>query len=304
MKHRVIPDIDIRSSVIGMGCANIASLSNPIPKQRALSTLRSALDNGINFFDTADSYGQGRSEQLIGEAFKDDRHKVIIATKVGHTFGVAGKSAALFKNVIKTAARYIPGVGKVILRLRSATLNQDFSPEYIRRAVEASLIRLGTDYIDIMMLHGPPQRLEFQDDLVVMLESLRNEGKILHYGISTEAIEDGVRPYLSEAVYQFPLTGPTDQVIEYANRLKQGCSTLIGREAFRYCREKAAHDAAFNSLLNNISDDFYDASLVTCLQTIPSDVLLVGMTRPETVLRNASFFDRMPREVLNLDNTV
>ena len=133
---------------------------------------------------------------------------------MGHTFGVAGKTAALFKNAIETAARYIPGVGNVILRLRSATLNQDFSPEYIRRAVEASLVRLNTDYIDIMMLHGPPLRLEFQDDLVVTLESLRNEGKILRYGISTESIEDDIRPCLSGAVYQFPLTGPADQVIE------------------------------------------------------------------------------------------
>ena len=86
--------------------------------------------------------------------------------------------------------------------------------------------------------------------------------------------------------------------------MKQGSSVLIAREAFRYCSEEAAHNAAFNKLLNDISDDFYDASLVTCLQTFPSDVLLVGMTRPETVLRNATFFDRIPRGVLNLDNTV
>jgi len=286
-----------------MGCANIASLSNPIPPRQALATLRAAFDRGINFFDTADSYGQGRSEQLIGEAFKAERHKVIIETKAGFTFGAVGKSAALFKDVIKTAARYIPGAGNAILRLRRSTQRQDFSPEYIRSAVEASLTRLNTDYIDILMLHSPPYLLERQDEVVETLDSLKREGKILRYGVAMESLEPGSHPFLPGAVYQVPLVASGMQALADADRLNADSSFIVARGAFSYCRAESERDAAFRERLNHISDDFYAASLISCLQDFPLGVLLVGMTRPESVLRNAAIFDRIPGGVIDLEGT-
>jgi len=300
MKYRSISGIGVRASVIGMGCANLASLSNPIPRERALATLHAALDNGINFFDTADSYGQGRSEQLIGEALKGHRQDAIIQTKVGHCFGIAGKSASLLKEVVKTTARYIPGMGKAILRLRNATLTQNFTSDYIRASVEASLVRLHTDYIDILMLHSPPSPLPMQDEVQKVLESLRTEGKILRYGVSTEGINLDQAPLMPREITQFPLVSPAEDVVAYAERLQSDTSFLIGRESFRYCRMECERDAAFRKQMDAVSDDFFDAAMALCLHRFPIGVLLVGMTRPESALRNASLLDRVSVEGLDM----
>ena len=299
MKYRDIPGIGVRASVIGMGCANLASLSNPIPRERALATLHAALDNGINFFDTADSYGQGRSELLIGEALRGRRHDAIIQTKVGHCFGIAGRSASLLKGVVKSAARYIPGIGKAILRLRNATLTQNFAPDYIRASVEASLLRLQTDYIDILMLHSPPSPLPMQDEVEKVLESLRSEGKILRYGVSTEGIDLDRKPLMPHEITQFPLLPPAEDILAYAQRLQSDTSFLVGRESFRYCRMECQNDAAFRRLMDAVSDDFFDAAMAFCLHRFPIDALLVGMTRPESALHNASLFERVSVEDLD-----
>ena len=300
MKYRSISGIGVRASVIGMGCANLASLSNPIPRERALATLHAALDSGINFFDTADSYGQGRSEQLIGEALKGHRQDAIIQTKVGHCFGIAGNSASLLKGVVKTAARYIPGMGKAILRLRNATLTQNFTPDYIRASVEASLVRLHTDYIDILMLHSPPSPLPMQDEVQKVLESLRTDGKILRYGVSTEGINLDQAPLMPREITQFPLVSPAEDIVAYAERLQSDTSFLVGRESFRYCRMECERAAAFRTRIGAVSDDFFDAAMALCLHRFPIGVLLVGMTRPESALRNASLFDRVSVEGLDM----
>ena len=300
MKYRSISGIGVPASEIGMGCANLASLSNPIPRERALATLHAALDSGINFFDTADSYGQGRSEQLIGEALKGRRQDAIIQTKVGHCFGIAGQSASLLKGVVKSVARYIPGMGKAILRLRNATLTQNFAPDYIRASVEASLLRLHTDYIDILMLHSPPSPLPMQEEVEGVLESLRTEGKILRYGVSTEGINLDQDPLMPGEVTQFPLVSSAQDVDAFAKRLQSDRSFLVGRESFHFCRMECERDAAFRKQLDAVSDDFFDAAIALCLHRFPIGVLLVGMTRPESALRNASLFDRVSREGLEM----
>ena len=153
-----------------------------------------------------------------------------------------------------------------------------------------------------MMLHSPPLRLDFQEDLIATLESLRDEGKILRFGISTETIEGDIRPYLSGAVYQFPLTGPSARIIDYASKLKKDSSLRIARESFRYCREQGSQFAVFDELSSELGNDFHDAALAACLRAFPLDVLLVGMTRPETAIRNATFFERIPEGLLALND--
>jgi len=163
MEYRLLGRTGLRVSEVGFGCWAIggpATLGEfvigwgKVDDATSLRALQAALDEGINFFDTADVYGLGHSEELVGKAFSGKRDQVIIATKVG--------------NRVTQDNRWI----------------KDFSPEWIATACEASLKRLRTDRIDVYQLHSPRSDFEYSDDVVGALERLRRAGKIRHFGIS------------------------------------------------------------------------------------------------------------------------
>jgi aryl-alcohol dehydrogenase-like predicted oxidoreductase len=136
--------------------------------------VQKSLEAGCNFFDTAPSYGRGVSEELIGQVLKSVRKDIIICTKFGHT---------------------AEGV-------------TDFSPPAIRPSIEASLRRLQTDYLDIVLMHNPPR--EMMDGRVAMqyeeFEKLKAEGVIREYGISLDwqvEIEMAVETTKSKALEVF-----------------------------------------------------------------------------------------------------
>jgi aryl-alcohol dehydrogenase-like predicted oxidoreductase len=164
---RVLGKSGIEVSALGMGCwaiggitkAPIASGSAPfswgtVEDDESVRTIRAAVDAGINFFDTADVYGGGHSEELLGEALTGRRHKVVLATKFGHAFD----------------------------RYTRQMLGIDASPTYIRRALEGSLQRLKTDYIDLYQLHIGEYDPNYLDDVCDCLDRLAQAGKIRSYG--------------------------------------------------------------------------------------------------------------------------
>jgi aryl-alcohol dehydrogenase-like predicted oxidoreductase len=130
-----------------------------VDDDESISAINRALDLGVNFFDTADVYGTGHSEHVLGRALAGRRDQVVIATKFGNTFD--------------TSTRQITG--------------SDASPTYIRQACEASLQRLNIDYIDLYQFHlndyDPDQAGAVRD----VLEELVREGKICYYGWSTDS---------------------------------------------------------------------------------------------------------------------
>lgn len=174
-----------------MGCARIGGLFEGHSRLESVALLRRALDSGITFFDTADMYTQGASEALVGEAFEHLRDRVIIATKVGYRV----PEKLRFLSRVKPALR--PLVARLKLRsaglptaLRTAPANQDFSATYLATAVEASLRRLRTDYIDIYQLHDPPRDVLAQGEFVPTLERLRAQGKIRQWGVAGQDPSD------------------------------------------------------------------------------------------------------------------
>ena len=122
--------------------------------------LRAARDTGINFFDTSDSYGNGRSEEQVGAAFDNDAD-VVIATKVGNDFYTHTDT-----------------------RRGQQELPQDFSPAYIRRACDESLRRLRRDRIDFYQLHNPKMDTIERDETFACLDDLVREGKVRSYGVA------------------------------------------------------------------------------------------------------------------------
>jgi aryl-alcohol dehydrogenase-like predicted oxidoreductase len=158
MRYRSLGTTGLRVSEIGFGAWGIGGNSKgaiaygPTSDEESRRALRRAFDEGVTFFDTADFYGFGHSEELIGAALAGLRSQVVIATKVG---------------------------------MLDAQGAQDFSPAYIRRAAELSLRRLGTDYIDLYQLHSPPVGLlEENDGILGCMEALQREGDIRAFGMS------------------------------------------------------------------------------------------------------------------------
>lgn len=163
------PEIGV--SPVGFGCWAIGGpfLLEGLPDgwgevddTETIRAISAALEHAVNFFDTADVYGTGRSEAVIGKALKGRRHEAVIATKFGFTFDAASRN--VFSRV-------------------------DVSPNYIRSACEASLRRLGTDYIDLYQIHAggiSPGEISIA---IETLEKLQEEGWIRSYGFSTSDLD-------------------------------------------------------------------------------------------------------------------
>ena len=172
MRYRKFGNSDLEVSEIGFGAWAIggpAALGEhvtgwgDVDDDVSRRTLSACLDLGVNFIDTADAYGNGHSEELVGQVFSKKRDQVVICTKGGN--------------------RVTPG----------GQWSKDFSAEWIRQACEASLRRLQTDYVDIYLYHTPRGHLEFIPAEFEVLEQLKAEGKTRYYGISVDTVADGLK---------------------------------------------------------------------------------------------------------------
>ncbi|HEY5813754.1 MAG TPA: aldo/keto reductase, partial [Terrimicrobiaceae bacterium] len=162
MRYRNVSGTDLRVSEVGFGLWTVSTgWWGEYSDEDAVALMRAAFDLGITLFDAADTYGNGRSEELIAKAFAGKRDQIVIATKVGYDFVHHGEG--------RRGQREIP---------------QNFSPEAIRAATDAALKRLATDFIDLLQLHNIRMDQVDEDELWATLEDLRREGKIGHYGIA------------------------------------------------------------------------------------------------------------------------
>lgn len=141
---------DLMASVIGLGCMGMSEWYGPTDDDESQATIRSALDLGVNFFDTADVYGNGHNESLLGKAVKKRRNDIVLATKFGFLPGEQGLNGR---------------------------------PEYVKQACEASLSRLGTDHIDLYYLHRIDPKVPLTETFGAMAD-LVAEGKVRYLGLS------------------------------------------------------------------------------------------------------------------------
>ena len=160
MKYRQLPRTELQLSEVGFGVWTVATTWwGKIPEEDRAALLENALDLGVNFFDTADTYGEGYGEEILAKVLGHRRHELVIATKFGYDF-----------------------YDKLTPRIGHQERPQKFDPDFVRFACEQSLRRLRTDYIDLYQLHNPKIDALEQDDLFETLEQLKEEGKIRHYG--------------------------------------------------------------------------------------------------------------------------
>jgi aryl-alcohol dehydrogenase-like predicted oxidoreductase len=193
MRYRRFGNSELRPSEVGFGCARIGGVFHGSSRKEIVALLRQSFDHGITFFDTADMYTQGESERLVGEALHDVRRDVIIASKFGYQLPRQKRLVGRFKPLVKpVVARLGLSRHRIYAGLRGSVSQQDFSPTYIRSAVEASLRRLRTDYIDIYQLHDPSVDVLGGGEFVEALELLKQQGKIRHWGVACQQPEEAV----------------------------------------------------------------------------------------------------------------
>jgi aryl-alcohol dehydrogenase-like predicted oxidoreductase len=159
MKSRNFPNPSVPVSEVGLGCWQLGGADwGDLEDEHAFAILRAAAEAGITFLDTADVYGNGRSEELIGRFLTEISGDFFVATKLG----------------------------------RSGLYPDKYTEEGIRAATEASLRRLGTDCLDLTQLHCVPHAILKQGEIFEWLRKLRDEGKIRRFGASVESDEEGL----------------------------------------------------------------------------------------------------------------
>jgi aryl-alcohol dehydrogenase-like predicted oxidoreductase len=160
MQKRELGKSGLEVSALGLGCMGMSfSYGPPADRQEMISLLRSAVERGVMFFDTAEAYGPFANEELVGEALALFRGQVVIATKFGFKFGPKGEQVGL-----------------------------DSRPEHIRQVAEASLKRLRADAIDLFYQHRVDPDVPIED-VAGAVKGLIQEGKVKHFGLSEAGVQ-------------------------------------------------------------------------------------------------------------------
>ncbi|MDA8121307.1 MAG: aldo/keto reductase [Deltaproteobacteria bacterium] len=157
MKQSPLGKSDLLVSRVGLGCMGMSEFYGPGDERESIRTIHRALDLGMNFLDTADIYGIGRNEELVGKAIRDRRGKAVLATKFGNVRGADG-----------------------------SWLGVDGKPEYVRSCCEASLRRLGVDVIDLYYQHRVDPATPIEETVGAMADLVR-QGKVRYLGLSEAA---------------------------------------------------------------------------------------------------------------------
>lgn len=316
MKFNEFGNTGMNVSEIGFGGSRIGGIfADKRSSKEALNVLRNALDSGITFYDTANIYAQGESESLIGTAFRGRREQVILATKGGYCLPARGNIMKRIKPLVRPIVRAL-GLKRTKLPSGiSGTLSQDFSPSHLTKALEASLKRLQTNYVDLYQLHSPRapflQSNAFGEALET-LEKLKGQGKLRFYGVATEVPEDAPfclsAPGISSVQLGFGLLDL--EALDQGTLAAAGARGLgiIARGCFaggllkdgldgaqlKAATPKWERILALRSLSKSTGRSLLDIALQFCRGTPAVSVTLLGM-RVETHLReNLRYFQASP----------
>jgi aryl-alcohol dehydrogenase-like predicted oxidoreductase len=161
MKYRELGRTGWKVSEVSFGAWAIGGAWGPVDEKESLAALRKAIDMGVNFIDTADVYGDGKSERLVGQVCRELNEQIYVATKAGR-------------------------------RLNPHT-SEGYNKKNLSAFVERSLKNLGVEIIDLLQLHCPPTEVYYSPEVFGALDELVEEGKIRYYGVSVEKVEEALK---------------------------------------------------------------------------------------------------------------
>jgi aryl-alcohol dehydrogenase-like predicted oxidoreductase len=161
MNYRLLGRTGMKVSEVSFGAWAIGSSWGAVDDRESLAALHRAVDLGVNFFDTADVYGDGRSERLIGKLLRERKETIHVATKAG--------------------------------RKLSPHVAEKYTPRAIRKFIEDSLRNLRVDSLDLLQLHCPPYQVYYTPELFEALDGMVKAGKLKNYGVSVEKVEEALK---------------------------------------------------------------------------------------------------------------
>ena len=162
MKYRKFSNLGWNVSEIGLGCWQLGwGWGEVISNNNVKEILKKTLDKGINFFDTSDTYGDGRSEKFLSEMIKSTSEKLYVSTKLGR-------------------------------RVRGTNYPKGYKQEPMEEFVDRSLINLGVECIDLLQLHCPPSDVISKKETYEMMDKIVKKGKIMNYGVSVWKVSDAL----------------------------------------------------------------------------------------------------------------
>ena len=161
MNYRPFGRTGWQVSEIGFGAWAIGAEWGSVSEQDAIAALHASLDNGVNFIDTADVYGDGRSERLISKVLKERSERIYVASKAGRRLNP-----------------HVP---------------EGFTKENLTKFIERSLQNLGVEALDLVQLHCPPYQIYYMPEVFGYLDDLVAEGKLRFYGVSVEKVEEALK---------------------------------------------------------------------------------------------------------------
>jgi len=193
MKYRKLGKTGFNVSEISLGTWQVGGKwGEPFSNANADEIINTAIDSGINFIDTADVYNNGLSEEAIGRVLRTRSERIYVATKCG--------------------------------RQLQPHVNESYQPDVLRKFVEASLKNMNLECLDLIQLHCPPTQVFYRPEIFEMFDTLKQEGKILHVGVSVEKVEEALK------AIEFPNVC-TVQII--FNMFRQRPAELFFKEAKR-----------------------------------------------------------------------
>lgn len=172
---------------LGLGCSRLGSV-NGATRDEALGLLDFALDQGVRFFDTANIYGQGDSERLLGETL-GRRDDCVVCSKAGKHLSLKMQVAAPLKGVLRGLVRNSGQARRGVSAARAQPMPMRWDAPFLLNSIEGSLRRLKRERIEMFMLHSPPAQVLIDGEAVGALETARNAGKIGVIGVSVDGID-------------------------------------------------------------------------------------------------------------------
>ncbi len=237
MRYRDLAKSGLKVSEIGFGVWTVSTAWWGIQEESVgVSMLRKAFDLGINFFDTADTYGDGLGETILAKALGSKRDQMVIATKVGYDFyHHNGRDSGMTSGAASSSRSHDSGMTSGAAsssrsRRGQEELPQDFSPAYLEFALGESLKRLQTDRIDLYQLHNPRIDAIRRDDTFETLERFKAQGKIRAYGV---ALGPAIAPRQAEEGKAAVELRHVDSVYIIYNLLEQ----MLGERIFPAARD-------------------------------------------------------------------
>ena len=229
---------DLQVAEFGIGCQSFAGgLFRPVDPNATRAILRRAFDRGVNFFDLCQSYGQLNTERLIGDLFRHERDRLVLAVKVGETYPSKLVPLTQARYLLRPLRRALAPVKTRLHKWMYSKTRFDFSREHITRAVEDNLVALKTDYLDLVQVHAPPADVIERGDFVDVLQSLRAQGKVRYFGVYCMCVDDALialkHPEISSVQMPFNLLNQrAAEILFPAARRRQ--VAIIAKQAFAH----------------------------------------------------------------------